>query len=463
MKFLGLEVSIRKAAAPSPAYPSSYLYDRGWLPVVREPYAGAWQQNRPLIAANPMQNSTLYRCVTMPAADIAKMRLKLMMEVGNISKETTSPSFTPVMAKPNRFQTRIQFFESWIISKLRTGNTFILKERDNRNVVVAMYVLDPYRVKILVASDGSVYYELNTDQLSGVFTDRVVVPSDEIMHDRMNCLFHPLFGMSPLYSTTQAAIAGLSMNEFSARFFTNAARPSGVLSAPSDIPQAVADRLKAHWDQQYSQANAGTVAVLGSGLKFEAMQQNAVDSQLIEQLKHTDESICAAFGIPAFMVGVKDPPNYNNAELLDLQYYKSCLQSLIEHIETILTEGLSLDNVGYCAEFDLKGLFRMDSQTQITMLSQAVDKGIMTHNEARELLNLPPEPGGDVLMAQQQMFTLEALANRSTAPALPAAPAPGAPPAPDGQHQPTPEPPPPQKINPQALITALRKEFDCAA
>jgi HK97 family phage portal protein len=448
MKILGLEISFAKQIPP---VPSPYLYDRGWFPVVREPFAGAWQRNLPLPVQNALANSTLYRCVTMPAADVAKMRLKLMTQVGEVWKETTAPAFSPVLNKPNRYQTRIQFFESWIISKLRTGNAYILKERDNRNVVTALYVLDPYRAKVLIAPDGSIYYELNTDLLNGIPEPQVTVPDDEILHDRINCLFHPLFGMSPLYSTSQAALAGLNMQEFSAQFFTNAARPSGVLTAPGNIPQAVADRLKTLWDSQFSQANQGRVAVLGSGLKFDAMQQNAVDSQLIEQLKHTDETICAAFGIPAFMVGVKDPPNYNNAELLDLQYYKGCLQSLIEHIEIILTEGLGLDAAGYSAEFDLTGLFRMDSQTQINSLAQAVDKGIMTHNEARQILDLPPEPGGDVLMAQQQMFSLEALANRSNAPPLPSAPPPGA------------LPPPAQAMDQQRFIAALRKEFGCAA
>jgi HK97 family phage portal protein len=460
MKILGLEISIRKALAPSPGYPSPY-FDRGWFPVVREPFAGAWQQNKPLVIGNPLQNSTLYRCVTMPAADVAKMRLRLMAPIdedGDVWDETTSPAFTPVLSKPNRFQTRIQFYESWVLSKLRTGNTYVLHERDGRNVTTALYVLDPYRVRVLVAPDGSVFYELNTDMLSGIPEDRFTVPADLILHDRMNCLFHPLFGMSPLYSTVQAAMVGLSMQEFSAQFFTNAARPSGVLTAPTNIPQADVDRIKAHWDQQYSGTNAGKMAVLGSGLAFTPIQQNAVDSQLIEQLKHTDETICAAFGIPAYMVGVKDPPNYNNAELLDLQYYKQCLQSLIEHIELILTEGLGLDSAGYRAEFDLKGLFRMDSQTQITTLAQAVDKGIMTHNEAREILNLPPEPGGDVLMAQQQMFSLEALASRDNAPPLP--PAPAAAPA---IATPKPEPAPPKELDRLTLVEAFRKEFFRAA
>src|SRR5215472_11810448 len=104
MKLLGWEISISRKQLP--VVPSNYLYDRGWYPVVREPFAGAWQQNRPLVAANPLQNATLYRCVTMPAADIAKMRLKLMEQVCNVWSKTTSPAFTQVLTKPNTYQTR---------------------------------------------------------------------------------------------------------------------------------------------------------------------------------------------------------------------------------------------------------------------------------------------------------------------------------------------------------------------
>jgi len=444
MKILGLEVSVRKAT--NAIVPSTTLYDRGWWPVVREPFAGAWQRNLPLVMENPFQSATLYRCVTMIAADIAKMRLKLMEQIEQVWQETTVAAFSPVLTKSNRYQTRIQFIEAWLISKLRSGNTYVLLERDNRNVVVAMYVLDPNRCKPLVAPDGSVFYELDADDLAGIST-RIVIPDADIIHDRMNCLFHPLCGMSPLYCTAAPAARGLSIQQFSSQFFTNAARPSGVLSAPGNIPQADAERLKSYWQEEFAKSNSGRIAVLGSGLTFQPMQQNAVDSQLIEQLKHTDETICTAFGIPAFMVGVKDPPNYNNAELLDLQYYKQALQSLIEHIELLLSEGLGLIDAGYRAEFDLTGLFRMDSQTQITVLAEAVSKGILSPNEARRVLGYPDATGGESPMAQQQMFTLEALAERANAPALPSAPAPAATPS------------APAQIDQRALLAAIRRNL----
>jgi len=455
MKILGLEVSVRKATnAIAPSAAAYSLYDRGWWPVVREPFAGAWQRNMPAVMGNPFQNATLYRCVTMIAADIAKMRLKLMQQEEQVWQETTAAAFSPVLTKPNRYQTRIQFYESWLLSKLRSGNTYVLKERDARNVVVALYVLNPHRVTPLKAPDQSVFYELNRDELAGIpeQAPRIVVPATEIMHDRMNCLFdEPLVGIPPLFCTAAPAARGLSISQFSAQFFTNAARPSGVLSAAGNISPEQADRVKSIWQQEFTGNNSGNVAILSGGLKWDPLQQNAVDSQLIEQLKHTDETICTAFGIPAFMVGVKDPPNYNNAELLDLQYYKQALQSLIEHIELLLSEGLGLVDAGYRAEFDLTGLFRMDSQTQITVLAEAVSKGILSPNEARRVLGYPDATGGESPMAQQQMFTLEALAERANAPALPSTPAPAATPS------------APAQIDQRALVAAIRRNLDHAA
>lgn len=424
MKFLGLEISVRKAAYAT----VSDDYGRGWLPVVREPYAGAWQRNDEYRFKSPLQNSTLYRVINLIASDIAKMRLRLMAEGSEgVWQEATAPAFSPVLNKPNRFQNHIQFFEAWLISKLRTGNSYVLVDRDNRNVVTAMYVLDPARVRPLEAPDGAVFYRVGRDVLAGVEDDLDAVPASEIMHDRMCCLSHPLVGTPPLFAAAASAAHGLSIQDFSARFFTNAARPSGVLTAPGQINQTTADRLKTHWEENYTGAKMGRVAVLGDGLKFEPMQQNAVDSQLIEQLRQKNEDICTAYGVPGYMVGVQPPPNYNNAELIDLQYYKQCLQRHIHDIEAITTDGLGLANAGYRTEFDLTDLFRMDTKSTIDSLAVAVDKGLFTHNEARKLLGLLPQPFADKLMAQQQMFTLEALADRAVAPPLPASPQPAAP------------------------------------
>jgi len=182
----------------------------GWWPVtVREPYTGAWQQNVEIRADTALSNPVVFRCVSLISTDVAKLRLRLVqIDDDGIWTEATSPAFSPVLRVPNRYQTIQLFLERWMLSKLLWGNTYVLKERDDRNVVTALYVLDPAKVTVLVAPDGSVYYQLKVDDLAGVPQEEIAVPAREIIHDRWNCVFHPLVGVSPLYGCGAAALQG---------------------------------------------------------------------------------------------------------------------------------------------------------------------------------------------------------------------------------------------------------------
>jgi phage portal protein BeeE len=57
----------------------------------------------------------------------------------------------------------------------------------------------------------------------------MAVPASEIIHDRMNCLYHPLVGTSPIFACGTAANMGLQIQENSSAFFGNGSNPSGIL------------------------------------------------------------------------------------------------------------------------------------------------------------------------------------------------------------------------------------------
>jgi HK97 family phage portal protein len=421
MKLLGFEITRQKALQT--------ISDRGggWWPVVREYFAGAWQQNLTINRDTVMSYSAVYACVSLIAQDIGKMRIKLVQrQTSGIWKETTSPAFSPVLRKPNHYQTRVKFFEWWITSKLVHGNTYALKRRDNRGVVTGLYLLDPTRVSPLVSDQGDVFYKLHSDNLSGL-EDEVIVPAREMIHDPAVCLFHPLMGMSPIYACGLAATQGIRIQTNSTKFFGNMSRPSGILTAPGAIADETATRLKDAWGANYGGDNVGKTAVLGDGLKYEPIHVNAVDSQLIEQLKWTAENVCTCFHVPAYMIGVGPMPAYNNIEALNQQYYSQCLQSLIEAAELALDEGLELPS-DYGTEFDLDSLLRMDTATRYKSHSDAIAGGWLSPNEARRKEDYEPVEGGDSPMVQQQNYSLAALAKRDaqedpfaskTAPALP--------------------------------------------
>jgi phage portal protein BeeE len=127
--------------------------------------------------------------------------------------------------------------------------------------------------------------------------------------------------------------------------------------------------------------------------------------------------------------------------------YSQCLQLPIECIEALLDDGLGIAEP-VSVEFDLDALLRMDSATLIDVQAKGVGSGIVSPNEARRKLGLPPVKGGDSPYLQQQNYSLDALDARDR---LNPAPSSSSGAAPQQMHF--------RRLS-QSEILALRAEFD---
>ena len=380
----------------------------GWRSLIHESFPGAWQQNVVVDnRENVMRFSAVYSCISGISGDIAKLPLNLMREDEGINVPQKNGAIVALIKKPNHYQNRFQFVQQWALSKLIAGNTYCLKVRDASGRITKLIVLDPEFVTVLVSDSGDVYYQLKRDNLGGLNQAAdVTVPASEIMHDRHTPLFHPLVGVSPIYACGMSATLGNSITNSSAGFFKNRAQPGGILTAPGRISDDTAQRLKAHYEQNFSGQNAGKIAVLGDGLKFERMTVSAVDAQLIEQLKWSVEDVARAFRYPLFKLQAGAPILAGSAEELNLQYYSDTLQPVIEAMEAVLNDGLELPATLH-AEFDPEGLGRMNTESRFRTAGESLK--VATHNEARKRLNLAPIEGGDSVYSQVQNYSLSDL------------------------------------------------------
>lgn len=407
MKIFGLEISrISKNLVPVSS-------DRGWINLVHESFPGAWQRNITVDQNLVTSNYALFACITLIASDLAKLRVKFIRLMKNVWQEDAS-NYDALLRRPNPAQNRIQFWENYFLSKLMRGNTYVLKRYDQRPQVSSLYVLDPSRVQVLVSQDGEVFYQLMQDNWSGILaTNGITVPSSEIIHDRMNCLFHPLVGLSPIYAAGLAAMQGLAIQNNATKFFTNRSVPGGIITAPQTIPPETAERLKKEWNERYGPNgnDQGKTAILGDGLEFKPMAVTATDAQMLEQLKWTAEAVCSCFHVPPYKVGVGAMPSYNNIEALNLEYYSQALQSLIEAAEECLDQGLGLDAKSGVM-FDVDNLARMDSKTKAETAEILGRAGVVAPNETRAKFDLPPVTGGESPLMQQQNYSLAALSKR---------------------------------------------------
>jgi HK97 family phage portal protein len=250
---------------------------------------------------------------------------------------------------------------------------------------------------------------MSPHQLAGV-PEELAVPAREIIHDRWNCAFHPLVGVSPLYACGGAALQANTIQTQSTEFFSKGGRPSGLLVAPTEIDPKTAERLSATWHS----LGPGKTAIVGFGMKYQDIGTTAADSELNAQRDSTVATIAGCYGVPASYVDSTKQPPYANSEATQLQY-RATLDVHMTSVEDAWDDGCELPPP-YGTEFDRDALIFMETSTKTKAAADAIGSGAMTPNEARfKYFGLGPVAGGDSCYLQQQQFSLEALAVRDAA------------------------------------------------
>jgi phage portal protein BeeE len=165
-------------------------------------------------------------------------------------------------------------------------------------------------------------------------------------------------------------------------------------------------------------------------MKFTSFAMKGADSQLVEQMRYSDEQICQPFGIPPFKIGIGSLPANMDVDSINLLYYDGALSTHIEAMENLLDEGLAIPN-SLGIWMDTEPLLRMDVGKQAEVETKLVAGKIKTPDEGRSRFNLAPTGGGSTLWGQNQDYPLGMLADRATWDPNMQPPAPTPAPAPD--------------------------------
>lgn len=414
----GFDVSQRVPGPgpPNPLPPLSHGY-------VHEPYSGAWQQNVWCHGpADPANFSAVFACVQIISTDVAKLTpiVYRRLENGTAEPHPNHPA-QRVLLNPNDDQTHVDFFQQLMASVLLAGPAYVYLERDERNVVSSMHLLNPYRTTPVLAADGSRFFEVSygaapllydEDWLAG----RTVVPARDVMfHRELSSVTHPLMAISPLTAALTSAMTGAVIQGHQQTFFENMSRSSGVLTAPHKISKETADRLRTDWEQNFKGGSIGRVAVLGEGLEWKPLSLNAVDSQLMDSLKWTVQDVARCYRVPDYMLGLGTGANTARSGELMINYYNQALASRLKALEARIARAFDFAPDVFL-EFDMSDLMRPNFSERMAAYKNAQNSGVYSINELRKMEELAPVAGGDEPLVQVQYQPVSRLSQPAAPP-----------------------------------------------
>lgn len=188
------------------------------------------------------------------------------------------------------------------------------------------------------------------------------------------------------------AIAQAYEIEAAARRLAAVELPAGILQNTGHElgPDEAADVVTAF--QQARQTN--TVALL-QNVEYQRTDLNAHDLQLVEARAISATEIARLFGVPVTLIGASPTGNasallYSNLAQNTAQFVQQAVGPVLAAIE----QTLSLDTVtprGQVVRFEVGAFLRTDPDASVSYATQLVQAGVITADEARSYLGIPPQ------------------------------------------------------------------------
>jgi len=190
---------------------------------------------------------------------------------------------------------------------------------------------------------------------------------------------------------------GLSgeVDRYMAGTFASSGTPSGVLSVsqPSPITQEQADSLKQNWMAAHG-GSRRSVAVLASTVGFTPISASPVDVAMIESKRANLVDLAYSFCMDSQgALGVSMGGAGGSLTYANIQSWFSKLKSdLVPWITAVEQTVSALLPAGRSVRMDFSEYSKPDPEQQYAALKVAVDAGLMTIDEARNILGLAPMP-----------------------------------------------------------------------
>lgn len=345
-------------------------------------------------------------CVNKIANDISQLPLNTYKREEGKAKEIAykTPSHYVMENTPNPMMAPAMFRKAIQVNSLIHGNGRAYIVRNGRGEPVELIPLPPeYTVTVVVYEDdnylrGEKWHVIRWPDGSTPTKFR-----DENVLHIMSLSSDGISGYSLLDLAKNAIGEGIAGQKFTNRNFRNQGVPPMVLEAPAGMFRKEEDarEFMRTWNEFHGGLdNVGKTGLLREGMKANVLGLKPHDAEVLEQRKFSRQEIMLLFGIES-MPGDDDSVSYNSLEQKNKAHLVHCLGPWMRQWEQecerkLLTNQQRMSRSHYI-RFDAYELVRPDAKDEASMISALRKDALITTNEGRDWLDLPPIEGGDTL------------------------------------------------------------------
>lgn len=210
-------------------------------------------------------------------------------------------------------------------------------------------------------------------------------------------------GRSPISFGREAIGLTSVLEKHGATFFTSGARPNAIISNEKaqggEAGATIISNMRKSFREWMRGASADPL-ILDGGWKYEAPALTSTDSQYVENRLEQINEIARIFGVPPHLLFQLERATWSNAEQMGASFLQLCLRPWLDKWQEALATVLltEIEQNDHWFEFVVDDLMRADMASRTANITALVTNRVMSPNEARAILNMPPLPGGDELI-----------------------------------------------------------------
>ncbi|NBK46188.1 phage portal protein [Staphylococcus delphini] len=318
---------------------------------------------------------------------IARHIAKLSGKHVNNTKDFNNYKINRILQnRPNPYMSGYDFLYKVATQYYLFNNAFILVQKDNKGNLKNLYPLTPSSVEYVVDGVGEMY-------LKFLFNDGEVVHFhlSEIAVLRRHFNSNELLGddNDAIMNTLQLAH---TQNEGMTEAIKNSAQIRGILKYNQALSPSKLKEAKEEFTNNYlSMANNGGVVPLDTSMDYQ--QLNISDVQVdTSQIKVIKQKIYEYLGInEAIVTGSYDENTWQ-------AFFESVIEPFAIQLSSELTEKIFTEREQSFSNriiFESSKLQYASNQSKSTIIKELLPLGLLTINEARDLMNLPHVEDGD--------------------------------------------------------------------